>query len=90
MDNDQQAALLMNALMGIKQDIGELKQISFAHGQAFTVHCASDEVMAQDILKLKLTAEHDRGSRRAITTLIHALGTIIGAVAGFFGAKHLA
>lgn len=77
-------SLIMTTLLGIKESIGELRQIGIAQGSAFTSHCIADENMAKDILQLQLEAAKKRGSARVWNLLGSALGAILGAIAGYF------
>ena len=73
----------------IKEDIGGLKQAMDLHNQTFAAHVLSDKAMCDDIVELKLAAAKEQGARKTWDRVMNAGLGIVGAVAGFFGAKHM-
>jgi hypothetical protein len=75
--NDQ----IYDALLGVKQDIGGLKATADLHLKAI-------ENFGPRIGALEMTAAKQKGAARVWALVATGLGTVVGAVASYFGSHY--
>jgi hypothetical protein len=79
---------LMTVLLDIKQDIGSLQTKAEGHTQWMAKHVADDALMCADIRAIQITQASQRGAAKVWNMLGAAIGTVLGAVAGYMGGRH--
>lgn len=82
---------IMDILLEIHGDIGQLKGTTTAFAAGLAKHVADDEAMAADIKQLQLTQASNKGAARVWTLVGSGIGAALGsavAVAAAWLGKH--
>jgi hypothetical protein len=83
-----ESPLLLQTLLEIKGDIGSLKSMTQTTLETLSKHILEDKEIKQDVEKLKLAAAQNTGARKALKIAGNVVGTVLGVVGGYLGAKH--
>lgn len=75
-------------LTKISEDIGSVKKALDMHMAAFAIHVESDKALADDVLQLRLKAEHDKGAHRLVRGALNTLTVLGTSAAAFFTGRH--
>ena len=78
---------LLTVLLGVKEDIGELKSTVASQARAFAQHVQDDAAMSRSLGELKLGAAKRAGAAGVWSLLYGAISGAIAAAATYW-AKH--
>lgn len=80
---------IMEVLLEIKGNVGELKGTTKALSDNLVTHIAETVQIKKDVIDLQLTQASERGARRTWVAVGSGIGVLVGAaaeaVAGYFG-----
>jgi hypothetical protein len=82
--NDEQP-LLLQTLLNIREDIGELKALQTAANETFAKHCADDAIAHGRIREIELVQAKQRGAVRTWGIIATGAATLISAAGAFLG-----
>jgi hypothetical protein len=86
---DYPPGLLLQTLLEIKEDIGELRSIGTLQAAAFTAHCASDDKMHAEIIEMQLDIAKQAGGKGVVHAITRVATGLLASAAGYFVAKRL-
>ncbi len=78
----------LQILLGIKEDMGELKQLAQNFNTALTAHIAEDATERERVRKLELYTANQKGASRAWSAVYAAVGAIAGTAVSLFKTHH--
>jgi hypothetical protein len=78
---------VLELLMAIQKDIGELKGTMSGFTGSFSKHVEDDKVLASNVKAVELTMARQTGAMRVLTAVGTLVGSVIGASVAHFITK---